>query len=140
MSVLQYLTRSALRLPHTGDKCRLYAVFKTQPYQYSCTRAALQPVPKTQVPCTPYRPPNRTGVYSGNPGSSDRQLPPTTVSVCFVWGLLLGGAYLTGVGSQASSSQRAQGGSRRGEGACSAVCTASNNNHHTNHMAIVVGG
>jgi hypothetical protein len=29
---------------------------------HTSRRAPLQPVSKTQVPCTPYRPPNRTGV------------------------------------------------------------------------------
>jgi hypothetical protein len=45
--------------PHTGDKSRLYAVFKNQPHSQA---APLQPVPKAQVPCTPYRPPDNAGV------------------------------------------------------------------------------
>ncbi len=32
---------------------------------HTSRRAPLQPVPKTQVPCTPYHPPNRTGVLPG---------------------------------------------------------------------------
>jgi hypothetical protein len=36
---------------------------------HTSRRAPLQPVPKTQVPCTPYHPPNRTGVgtHGGTP-------------------------------------------------------------------------
>jgi len=38
--------------------------------------APLQPVPKTQVPCTPYRPPNRTGV-KGAPAAYGHGLSPS---------------------------------------------------------------
>jgi hypothetical protein len=74
--------RAPLHTPAINEGCT-----RSLRISHTTRRAPLQPVPKTQVPCTPYRPPNIAGV-SDSPNKltvPPRTVPDGAAAVFYCW-------------------------------------------------------